>query len=256
MKEKLKKYIELAKKKEDVINESFTGRYEKRTMIEKRESEKTKFNFILKINGVFVLLGLYYSSGLHTYITGDPINYLFFISILFSLLLTLFGESIIRKRTNISKNGYRSLLAYLSFLHMLVPVCSFGFTVFFTSEIQDLLTKSILLTIFGLTIGTIMSYFDFVTIDLKYKKHLKKYNELSGDKIEREMLVLSKELIKDDITTRKVIELSRDLSPEDHFYFSPIMNDIKLKYENMNKFDIARKVIEKRSVKTNVLVNE
>lgn len=256
MKEKLKKYIELAKQKEKIINESFTGRYERSTIIEKKESEKTKFSLILKTNGVFVLLGLYYSSGLHTYITGDPINYLFFISILFPLLFALFGEAIIRKKTNISKNSYGSLLAYSFFLHILIPICSFGFTVFFTSEIQDLLTKSILLTIFSLIIGTIMSYFDFVTIDLKYKKHLKKYNELSGDKIETEMTVLSKELMKDEITTRKVVELSKDLSHEDHFHFSPIMNDIKLKYGNMNKFDMARKVIEKRSKKTNVLVNE
>lgn len=256
MKEKLKKYIELAKQKEKIINESFTGRYERSGIIEKKESEKTKFSFILKTNGAFVLLGLYYSSGLHTYITGDPINYLFFISIPFPLLLAIFGESIIRKKTNISRNSYGSLLAYSFFLNMLIPICSFGFTVLFISEIQDLLTKSILLTIFGLIIGIIMSYFDFVTIDLKYKKHLKKYNELSGDKIEREMLVLSKELTKDDITTRKVIELSRDLSHEAHFHFSPMLDDIKLKYGKLNKFDIARKVIEKRSEKTNVLVNE
>lgn len=256
MKEKLKKYIELAKQKEKIINESFTGGYERSEIIEKKESEKAKFSLILKTNGIFVLLGLYYSSGLHTYITGDPINYLFFIFILFPLLFTLFGESIIRKRTNVSKNSYGSLVAYSFFLNMLIPICSFGFTVFFTSDVQDLLTKSILLTIFGLTIGTIMSYFDFVTIDLKYKKHLKKYNELSGDKIEREMLLLSKELIKDDITTRKVIELSRELSHEDHFHFSPMMDDIKLKYGKLNKFDMARKVIEKRSEKTDVLVNE
>tara|TARA_Y100001960_G_C14784125_1_gene890040 strand:- start:21568 stop:22338 length:771 start_codon:yes stop_codon:yes gene_type:complete len=256
MKEKLKKYIELAKQKEKIINESFTGRYERSEIIKKKESEKTKFNLLLKTNGALVLFGLYYSSGVHTYITGDPINYLFFISILCPLLLTLFGEAIIRKKTNVSKESYGSLLAYSFFLHMLIPVCSFGFTLFFISELQDMIVKSIMLTIFGLTIGTIMSYFDFVTIDLKYKKHLKKYNELSGDKIETEMTVLSKELMKDDISTRKVIELSKDLSHEDHFHFSPIMNDIKLKYGNMSKFDIARKVIEKRSEKTNVLVNE
>jgi hypothetical protein len=256
MKEKLKKYIELEKKKEDVINESFAGRYEKRTMIEKRESEKTKFNILLKVNGIFILLGLYYSSGLHTYVTGYPINYLFFTSILCPLLFAILGEDIIRNKTNIIKDIYRSLLGYGFFLHVLIPISSFGFTIFFTSETQEILSKSIMLTIFGLIIGTIMSYFDFVTIDLKYKKHLKKYNELSGDKIEKEMAILSKELMKDEITIRKVIELSNDLHPIDYFYFSTILNDIKSKYGKLNKFDMARKVIEKRSKKTNVLVNE
>lgn len=256
MKYKLKRYIELAKKKEEVIQESFAGIPERSAITEKRESEKTKFSLLLKTNGLFVLLGVYYSSGLHTYVTGYPINYLFFISILCALLFAIFGEDIIRKKTNISKDVYRSLLAYMFFLHVLIPISSLGFTVFFISETQDLLSKSIMITIFGLIIGTVMSYFDFVTIDLKYKKHLKKYNELSGDKIEKEMAVLSKEFMKDEITIRKIIKLSNDLHPIDHFHFSTILNDIKSKYGKLNKFDMARKVIEKRSKKTNVLVNE